>query len=100
MAMCAYLGVDAAALRREPPFVRVLAFDNAGRTLLREAKRQGKISLLNAGERSPDRDWGELERRADGLYALFRTDGGTECGMVEAVPLTVNAAGESKEATE
>jgi len=81
MTMCACLGLSAETLRREPPFARVLAFDDAGRALLRRAKNAGRVRLLNAGVPAPDREWRELERRADGFYALFRADGAAACGL-------------------
>lgn len=78
MVMCAYLGISGELMRRPAPFVRVLAFDDAGRANLRRAKHAGGLSLANAGETVCDRQWRELERRADGLYALFRA-GGAGC---------------------
>ncbi len=36
--LCAYLGIDAQALLCEAPYVRVLAFDEMGRAVLRQAK--------------------------------------------------------------
>lgn len=84
--LCAYLGLTAADLEREPPYVRVLAFDGEGRAILRRAKNRGGIPIVNAGEKPPDGDYYALERRAAGLYALFAEgespDGREEKGRV------------------
>ena len=98
--LCAYLGIDAQALLPEAPYVRVLAFDEKGRTLLREmrrngalpreapyvrvlafdemgravlrqAKKTGGLPLVNAGQTPPDTAYGALERRCAALYGLF-----------------------------
>lgn len=48
--LCAYLGIDAQALLCEAPYVRVLAFDEMGRAVLRQAKKTGGLPLVNAGQ--------------------------------------------------
>lgn len=80
MLLCAYLGLTAADLRREPPYVRVLAFDERGRVLLRRVKTAGGIALVNAGEGTGD--YFALECRAANLYTLFAEDG-CPCGTEE-----------------
>ncbi len=77
--MCAYLGVDADTLAADAPYVRVLAFTDRGRALLRDAKANGALPILNAGDPSPDVAYGEMERRAADLYELF-TAGSPACG--------------------
>ena len=67
----AYLGIDAQALLREAPYVRVLAFDEMGRAVLRQAKKTGGLPLVNAGQTPPDTAYGALERRCAALYGLF-----------------------------
>jgi len=82
MALCAYLGLTRADLEREPPYVRVLAFNETGRVLLRETKRTGSLPLVNAGETPPDAGYYALERRAADLYTLF-SEGGAPCRTEE-----------------
>ena len=69
--LCAYLGIDAEALQKTPPYVRVLAFDERGQAVLRAAKDQNRLTLVNAGETPPDAAYFALERRAADLYTLF-----------------------------
>ena len=69
--LCAYLGIDAQALLREAPYVRVLAFDEMGRTVLRQAKKDARLTLVNAGQTPPDEVYYALERRCAALYGLF-----------------------------
>ncbi len=82
MALCAYLGLTRSDLAREPPYVRVLAFNDAGRALLRAAKKAGRLPLVNAGETPPDAGYYALERRASDLYTLF-SEGGAPCRAEE-----------------
>ena len=72
MIMCAFLGITKEQLEAPVPYTRVLAFSDKGRSLLKEAKKQG--TFLNAGERSEGAYW-ELEKRCGDLYGLFRTEG-------------------------
>ena len=69
--LCAYLGIDAQTLLREAPYVRVLAFDEMGRTVLRQAKKDARLTLVNAGQTPPDEVYYALERRCAALYGLF-----------------------------
>ena len=69
--LCAYLGINEQALRQAPPYVRVLAFDERGQAALRQAKKQGTVCLVNAGQTPPDAAYDALERRAADLYTLF-----------------------------
>ena len=52
--LCAYLGISEETLRQTPPYVRVLAFDERGQTVLRQAKKSGGCMLVNAGQTPPD----------------------------------------------
>ena len=69
--LCAYLGIDTQTLLREAPYVRVLAFDEMGRTVLRQAKKDARLTLVNAGRTPPDEVYYALERRCAALYGLF-----------------------------
>ena len=71
--MCAYLGISREMLQRTPDYVRVLAFDDAGRAALRQMKQTASLALVNAGERPTDTAYYDLERRAALLYDLFLT---------------------------
>ena len=69
--LCAYLGISQEMLQKTPEYVRVLAFDDAGRAALRQMKQTAQIALVNAGERPSDTAYYDLERRAALLYDLF-----------------------------
>jgi len=71
MLLCAYLGITKDLLEQKAPYVRVLALNETGRTILRKARENGAIPILNAGERAPDCEYALLERRASDLYGLF-----------------------------
>ena len=53
------------------PYVRLLAFNDKGRTLLRQKKQD--FPVINAGETVEDPYW-LLEKRAGDLYGLFCVD--------------------------
>lgn len=72
MVMCAFLGITREMLEAEVPYTRVLAFNDRGRSLLKEAKKAG--TYLNAGESFPH-PYYELEQRCGDLYGLFCVDG-------------------------
>lgn len=69
--LCAYLGISAELLERPAPWVRVLAFDERGRALLRNIRENGTISLVQAGETPEKSEFSELEARCALLYDLF-----------------------------
>lgn len=73
MLLCAYLGITKDLLETEAPYVRVLALNETGQKILREARQVGTIPILNAGERAPDCEYAQLERIASDLYGLFAT---------------------------
>lgn len=50
--LCACLGITEEDFRTAPPYVRVLAFSGRGRTLLKQSREQGTVSLLHAGEKN------------------------------------------------
>lgn len=68
MMMCAYLGIDCKTLSDPAPYVRVLAFNDRGREILKLARESG--DFRNAGQRT-DSPWQLLEQRTDDLYGLF-----------------------------
>ena len=72
MIMCAFLGMTETDLASPAPYTRVLAFNDRGRTVLKEARKTG--TFLNAGEISLT-PYGEQERIIGDLYGLFCTDG-------------------------
>ena len=80
MVMCAFLGITQEMLESKPPYTRVLAFNDRGRAILKEAKKQSLY--LNAGEAFDHPHW-ELEKRCGDLYGLFCTDGTEAPGIEE-----------------
>lgn len=70
--LCAFLGISGEMLKRSAPYVRVLALNANGAAVVREARRNGSIAVINAGENAPDAQYAEMERRALALYGLFR----------------------------
>ena len=71
MVMCAFLGLTADDLSSPVPYARVLAFNDRGRAVLKNARKA--FPLLNAGE-SQDSDFCRLEYRMGDLYSLFALD--------------------------
>ena len=68
MLMCACLGITAEMLAQPAPYVRTLAFNDRGRSVLRSMKQH--LRCINAGE-SVDHPYFALECRCADLYALF-----------------------------
>lgn len=71
MVMCAYLGISREMLSSPAPYVRLLAFNDKGRSILRKNKEG--FPVMNAGE-STEHPYQELEKRAGDLYGLFAAD--------------------------
>lgn len=89
MLLCAVLGLTETDLKRQPTYVRILAFNQRGRSLLREMKP--RFPLVHAGETPTDAAYYALETRAADLYSLFSTKGPRPAGeesrlRVEYVP--------------
>jgi len=80
MLMCAFLGIDRESLEVPAPYTRVLAFNDRGRAILKQAKKT--CSFVNAGE-TPDHPYWALEKRCADLYGLFCTEGIEPPGMEE-----------------
>ena len=70
MAMCAFLGITREILEEDIPYTRILAFNERGRNLLKQAKKDH--AFVNAGQRLDHPYW-ELEQRWGSLYGLFST---------------------------
>ena len=78
--MCAFLGITKEDLEAEVPYTRVLAFNDTGRAILKEAKKTH--TFVNAGEAVDHPHW-ELEKRCGDLYGLFRVEEIDPPGMEE-----------------
>jgi predicted nucleotidyltransferase len=74
--LCAYLGISQEDLTRPTEEVRILAFSEKGKTLLREGKDRGELHLLNPGEKPKNTELFALWRRYSDLFALFAADKG------------------------
>lgn len=86
--LCAYLGLTAEDLKRPISYVRILAANTRGRTLVRQARSRDQFSLVNPGETPPDRACYALETRAADLFTLFAAPSfPTPCGTEQAARL-------------
>ena len=74
MVMCAFLGITQTDMDSPAPYTRVLAFNDQGREILKEARKTGLFP--NAGE-SVDTPYQALEHRAGMVYDLFSANGPT-----------------------
>ena len=68
MAMCAFLGLTAEDLKSPVPYCRVLAFNDRGREILRNADDDGFFVNIGTDTRHP---YQNMERRVSSLYGLF-----------------------------
>ena len=80
MVMCALLGITKDMLEEKAPYVRCLAFNDRGRSVLKQAKQH--MLCINAGE-SFDHPYWLLEKRCGDLYGLFCADGPEAPGAEE-----------------
>ena len=71
MVMCAVLGITKEMLEEKAPYCRILAFNDVGRSVLKQVKQTGWF--VNAGEAVAHPYW-ELEKRCGDLYGLFAED--------------------------
>ena len=69
MVLCAFLGLTQADLAKPAPYARILAFDDAGRSLLK-----GSDFCKNLGWQE-ESSYAALEQRCNTLYGLFCRDG-------------------------
>ena len=72
MVMCAFLGLTFGDLMSPVPYIRVLAFTDRGRAVLKEARKTG--TFLNAGQ-TVLTPYGQKEQIIGDLYGLFCLDG-------------------------
>ena len=66
--MCAFLGLTEQDLATPAPYARILAFNDKGRQILKEARKTGDFP--NIGE-VVDSPYQQLENRWGDLYAMF-----------------------------
>ena len=71
MVMCAFLGITQDTLQAQIPYIRVLAFREAGRLILSQYKKE--IAFVNAGE-NPGHPFWEKEKLWGSLYGLFAVE--------------------------
>ncbi len=72
----AFLGVESYHSEDEPPYARILAFNDTGRDIIKSAKKVSKIPVITRPssikfESKKAKDLLALERRADDIYSLF-----------------------------
>ena len=80
MVICAFLGITKEILAEKAPYVRVLALNDRGRSVLKRMKQH--TVCINAGESFHHPYW-ELEKRCGDLYGLFCCDGPEPPGREE-----------------
>ena len=68
MILCAILGITREMLEANAPYSRVLALNDKGRSILKQARMAG--SFPNIGENMPDA-YQSLEERSGNIYGLF-----------------------------
>ena len=78
MLMCAYLGITREMLETPAPYCRVLAFNDSGRAVLKNARLSGDFP--HVGEEIDHPYW-ELEQRSSDLYGLCCADYLPSAGM-------------------
>ncbi len=71
MVMCAFLGITREMIESPFPYVRVLAFNDRGREILKKGRESGNFP--NIGQLQ-DHSYQLLENRCDDLYGLFCVD--------------------------
>lgn len=76
MALWAFLGLTAADVPAEPPYLRVLGFNARGREVLKQMKTTAQLPILTKPAHAreldgPGRRLFELEARCTDLYGLF-----------------------------
>ena len=77
MLLCLYLGLSEEEMSREIPYIRVLAFRDRGREMLRELKKSSGFPLVSGSLPNDPLSaaYFDLEVRATDLYRLFATPG-------------------------
>lgn len=80
MLLCAFLGITQEEINTPAPYVRVLAFNDRGREILKHARQHGLFP--NIGEKL-DHPWQDVENRVSDLYGLFCVDAPEAPGKAE-----------------
>lgn len=75
--LCLFLGLDGEKMAMEAPYLRVLAFNDRGREVLRRAGEAERIPLVSGAipRTEEAKAYFELENRATDLYGLFAPEG-------------------------
>lgn len=71
MVMCAFLGITQQDLDTPAPYVRVLALNDKGRQILKQARKTGLFPNIGQTQKDP---YQQLEDRCSDLYGLFATE--------------------------
>lgn len=74
MLMCACLGITSSELETEAPYVRILAFSEQGRSVLR-AMQKKELPLVSRTETVRGSAFYDLEQRCEQMFRLFSEDG-------------------------
>ena len=69
--LCAFLGITEEMLSAPAPYARVLALNDKGREVLKQARNTGNFP--NIGEKLAH-PYQQIEDRCDTLYGLFAAD--------------------------
>ena len=80
MILCAFLGITSADLSATVPYVRTLAFSEAGKAILKTARQSGLFPHIGQQIDSP---YWHKEQRRDDLYGLFRADAPAPAGQTD-----------------
>lgn len=74
--LCLCLGLTASQMALSPPYLRVLAFNDRGRAILRRMNKTSSLPLISGNiPRTPEAEaYFRLESRAADLYGLFAPD--------------------------
>ena len=89
MLMCLVLGLGEREMTLESPYLRVLAFNDRGRQLLRQLGETSALPLISgAVPKTPEaKAYFALEQRATDLYGLFGPAGEVPvCGLEKSTP--------------
>lgn len=73
MLLCAFLGLTADDLSRQPDYVRILAFSEPGREVLRSFK-SSELRTVSATENVRNSEYYDIETRCERMFFLFQTD--------------------------
>ncbi len=89
MLMCLVLGLGEKEMGMGSPYLRVLAFNDRGRQLLRQLSEKSALPLISGAiPKTPEaKAYFALEQRATDLYGLFAPEGETpSCGLEKSTP--------------